>query len=99
MERAGEHFFKSYYHHAVCRTVRHSLACHVEARGAGRAIIVDVVYGDGGHAELVEYALAAGRVAIAVACYALVDIVIVDLGVEEGFDTCLCEDLRVSRVQ
>ncbi len=38
------------------------------------------------HAKLVEDALAAGRVAIAVACDTLVDVVIVDLGIEESFD-------------
>ena len=38
------------------------------------------------HAELVEDALAAGRVAVAVAGDALVDIVVIDLGIKEGFD-------------
>ena len=98
LERAGEHLFKAHYHHAVCGTVRHSLACHVKACRAGRAVVVDVVYGDGSHAELVENALAAGGVAIAIACYALVDIVVIDLGVKEGFDTGLCNDFSISRI-
>lgn len=37
------------------------------------------------HSELVEDSLAACAVAVAVACYALVHVVIVDLGVEESF--------------
>ena len=53
---------------------------------AGGAIVVDIVDGDLRHAKLVEDALAAGRVAIAVAGDALFDIIVVDLGVEEGFD-------------
>ena len=98
LEGAREHFFKAHHHHAVCRTMRHRFACHVKARGAGAAVVVYVVYGDGGHSKLVENTLAAGGVAVAVACYALVDLVIVYLGVEEGFDTGLCNELRVSRV-
>ena len=58
----------------------------MQAGGAGGAVVVDVVDGDGGHAELVEDALAAGGVAVAVACYAGFHGVIVDVGVEEGFD-------------
>ena len=38
------------------------------------------------HAELVEDALTAGRVAVTVAGNALVNIVVVDLSIEEGFD-------------
>lgn len=38
------------------------------------------------HAKLVEDALAAGRVAIAVACNTLVDVVIVYLSIKESFD-------------
>ena len=62
------------------------LAGHVQACGAGGAVVVDVVDGDGGHAELVEDALAAGGVAVAVACYAGLDGVVVKGGVEEGFN-------------
>ena len=58
----------------------------MQARRAGRAVIVDVEDGDLGHAELIEDALATGRIAIAVACYSLINVVVVDLGVEEGFD-------------
>jgi hypothetical protein len=58
----------------------------VETGGAGGAVIIDVVDGDLGHAELVEYSLPAGRVAVAVASNALVHIVVVDLCVQHGFD-------------
>lgn len=60
--------------------------CHMQTCRAGGAIVVDIVDGDLRHAELVEDALAAGRVAVAVAGDALFDIVVVDLSVEEGFD-------------
>lgn len=58
----------------------------MQARRAGGAIVIHIVNRDLGHAELVEDALAAGAIAVAVARNALVDIVIVDLGVEESFD-------------
>ena len=58
----------------------------MQARAARRAVVVHVVDGDLRHAELVEDALAARRVAVAVACYALVHGVVVDVRVQEGFD-------------
>lgn len=51
------------------------------------AIVVDIVDWNPRHAELVEYSLAAGAVTVAVAGNTLVDIVVVDLRVEECFDT------------
>lgn len=62
---------------------------------AGGAIVVDIVDGDLRHAELVEDALAAGRVAITVAGDTLVDLVVVDLGIEEGFDAGFEADFGV----
>lgn len=53
---------------------------------ACRAIVVDIVDGYLRHAELVKDALATGRVAVAVASDALIDIVVVDLGVKKSFD-------------
>ena len=58
----------------------------MQPRRARRAIIIDIVNRDLGHAKLIEYALTAGTIAIAVACDSLVDVVVVDLGVQEGFD-------------
>jgi hypothetical protein len=51
-----------------------------------RAVVVDVPDRDGRLAELVEDALAAGAIAIAVAGDAHVDVVVVDLRVQHGFD-------------
>lgn len=59
---------------------------HVQPCRARGAIVVDIVDGDLRHAELVEDALTAGRVAVTVAGNALVDIVVIDLCIEEGFD-------------
>ena len=58
----------------------------MQACRAGGAVVVDIVDWDLRHAKLIEDTLAAGRVAIAVAGDPLVDIVVVDLGVKEGFD-------------
>ena len=70
----------------------------MKARGASTAVVIDVIYRDGGHAKLVENALAACGVPIAVASYTLIDVVVVDMRVEEGFDAGLCIGLYVSTV-
>lgn len=75
--------------------MRHHIARHVQPRAAGAAVVVDVVDRDARHAELVEDALSAGRVAVAVARDTLVDIVVVDVCVEHGFDTRFEAELRV----
>ena len=59
---------------------------HMQARRSRAAMVVHIVDWDLGHAELVENALAAGGVAITVAGNGLVYIVIVELGIEKGFD-------------
>ena len=61
--------------------MRNHIPPHEQAGRAGRAVIINVVYWDSGHSELVEYALSASRVAIAIACDALLDVVIVDVRV------------------
>ena len=58
----------------------------MQARGARGAVIIDIVDRDRGHSELVEDALAAGAVAVTVAGYAGIDIVVVDMGVEKRFN-------------
>ena len=67
----------------------------MEACRASGAIVVDIVDGNLRHAELVEDPLAAGGVAIAVAGDTLVDIIVIDLGIEEGFDPRLEAEFRV----
>ena len=63
---------------------------------AGGAVIIYVVDGDLRHAELVEDALAAGGVSVAIACYSLFNIVVIYLGVEKGFDASLRDRSQVS---
>lgn len=53
---------------------------------ASRAIVVDIVDWDLRHAELVEYTLAAGAVAIAVAGDALFHIIVIYMSIHECFD-------------
>ncbi|KAK1841186.1 hypothetical protein CCHR01_16172 [Colletotrichum chrysophilum] len=95
LQAAGHHLLEADDQHAVGGAGGDKGAGHGEAGAAGGAVVVDVVDGDGGHAELVEDALAAGAVAIAVAGDALVDVVVVDLGVEHGLDAGLEAQLRV----
>lgn len=68
---------------------------HIQPCRACGAIVVDIVDGNLRHAELVEDALATGRVAKAVAGDALIDIVIVDLGVKKSFDAGFEAKFRV----
>ena len=63
--------------------------------GSGAAIVVDIEDGDPRHAELVEYSLAAGTVSIAVTGYALIDVVVIDVRVEESFDAGLVAEFGV----
>ena len=71
------------------------VAPHVQPRAAGGAVVVDVVHGDARHAELVEDALPARAVAVAVARHALVHVVVVDVCVEHGFHAGFEAELRV----
>ena len=89
LEGARKHLLEADDHNAVCGTVRDGLSCHMQSCRTGGAVVVDVVDGDLCHAELVEDTLAAGGVSVAVACYSLFDIIVIDLGIEKGFDTSL----------
>lgn len=95
LETAGGHLLEANDEDTVGSAVSDGLSGHIETGAAGRAVVVDVVDGNLSHAKLVEDTLAAGRVTIAVAGDALVDVVVVDLGVEHGFDTCLIAKFRV----
>ena len=67
----------------------------MEASSTGWAVVIYVVDGYFGHAELVEYSLATGGVAVAVAGDALVDVVVVDLCIKHGFDASFETELGV----
>jgi hypothetical protein len=95
LEGAGVHLLEADDEDAVRAAVGDDVAADVQAGGAGGAVVVDVVDGDLGHAELVEDALAAGGVAVAVAGDTLVNIVVADMGVEHGLDTGLETELGV----
>lgn len=95
LERARHHLLEADNHDTVGSARGDEGAAHGEAGRAGRAVVVDVVEGDLGHAELVEDALAAGGITVAVASDALVDIVVVDLGIKEGLDTGFEAELGV----
>jgi hypothetical protein len=95
LQATGKHLLKPNHQHAVRGTMGNHVAPHVQSRGARGAVIVDVVDGDARHAELVEDALAARAVAVAVACHALVHVVVVDVCVQQRFDACFEAQLRV----
>ena len=74
------------HHHTIRHSMTNHIPRHVQPCRACGAVVVDIVDGNLRHAELVEDALTAGRVAVTVAGNALVHIVVVDLSIEEGFD-------------
>lgn len=98
LERTGHHLLEADDEDAVGGARGDKGAAHGETGAAGGAVVVDVVDGHLGHAELVEDALAAGRVAVAVAGDTLVDVVVVDLGVKHGLDTGLEAELSVVNI-
>jgi hypothetical protein len=67
----------------------------MQASASSRAIVVDVVNRDLGHAELVKHTLTASAVAVAVAGHSLVNIVVVNLGIKHSLDTSLETQLGV----
>jgi len=62
-------------------------ATHGQTGGSRRTIVVNIVDGDRGQSELIENPLATGAVAVNIACNTLVNIVVVDVGVQHGLDT------------
>ena len=75
--------------------MRDGLSRHMQSGGPSRAVVVHIVDGDLGHAELIENSLTASAVAIAVTSDSLIDIVVIDMGIEEGFDTGFETELSV----
>lgn len=91
--RIGSEMYE--HHHTIRHSMTDHIPRHVQPCRACGAVVVDIVDGDLRHAELVEDALTAGRVTVAVTGDALVDIIIVDLGVEEGFDAGFEAELSI----
>ena len=75
------HLLEATNKHHIRKPTLHHLPRQVQARRARGTCIVGVVNRDPGHAELVENPLAGGRVAVAVAGYARIDVVVIDLGI------------------
>src|SRR5262249_5530818 len=72
-ERALLHLLETERHRALGEPALDELLRHEQRRRPRRAVVVHVVDGDARQAELVERALAAGRVAVAVADGGLLD--------------------------
>lgn len=66
----------------------------MQTRRSSRAVVVDVIDWDLCHSKLVENSLSASRIAITIACYSLIDIVVIDLCIQHslytGFKPELC---------
>ncbi|KFX92965.1 hypothetical protein V490_05049, partial [Pseudogymnoascus sp. VKM F-3557] len=95
LEGTGVHLLEADDEDTVSATVGDDITSNVQTGGSGGAVVVDVVDGDLGHAELVEDTLTAGGVTVAVAGNTLVNIIVADLGVKHGLDTGLETELSV----
>jgi hypothetical protein len=95
LERPRHHLLEPHNHNTIRTSMGDNIAGQMQTSGARTAVVVHVINWDLGHAELVKDSLATGGVAVAVACDALVDIVVVDLGVKQGFDACFEAELSV----
>ena len=94
-ERTLLHLLEAERHGAVDQPALHELLGHEERGGSRRAVVVHVVDRDAGETELVDGALPAGRLAVAVADHRLLDGVIGDTGILQGLGTGLRAHLRV----
>jgi hypothetical protein len=73
----------------------YNISRQMKTRRAGRAVIVDVIDRNLCHAELIEYSLPTSGIAVAVAGYTLVYVVVVDLRIQHGLDARLKTKLGV----
>lgn len=95
LQTSRHHLLEAHHKDTIRTTMTYNISCQMKTRGAGRAVIVDVVNRDLCHAELIEYSLATGGIAVAVAGYTLVYIVVVDLRIQHGLDASLKTKLGV----
>ena len=93
LQTASGHLLEAHDEDCIGHAACNHGAAEMQTRGASRAVVVNVVDRDLCHAELVEDSLSAGGVAIAVACNASVDVIVVRLSVYKSFDACLVTQL------
>ena len=82
-QRAGLHLLEAERQHAIGRAGFDRLAGKEQCGRAGRAIVVDVDDRDAGHADRIQRALPAGRIAVDVADIGLLDLAVIDAGIIE----------------
>lgn len=90
LDRTRLHRFEANNHDNINNTTSHQSPGELKTGTASRARVVGVVDGDVGHTELVEYPLATCGVAIAIASYTSLHIVIGDMCIEKS----LCSRLE-----
>jgi hypothetical protein len=86
---------KRTYKNAIRRSMPNHIPRHKQPRTPRRTIIIHIINRNLRHAKLIKDSLAARRVSIAVAGNALFHVVVVDLGVQHGFDTGFETEFRV----
>lgn len=95
LQTPRHHLLEADDHDAVGGAARHKGPRHGQPRAARAAVVVDVVDGDLRQPKLVEDALPARAVAVAVARDALLDVVVRDVRVQQRLDARLEPELRV----
>ena len=97
-ERSRSHLLKSEGNGTVTDPTSNGLSGEEESTGSGGAIVVHVQDGDLGHSDLVESALSAGGISIAVTNDGLLNLIVGYSCVHESFgDGFLCHILIESR--
>jgi hypothetical protein len=95
LQTSWHHLLKAHHKDTIRTTMTYDISRQMKTGRASRTVIVDIVNRDLCHAELIEYSLAAGGIAVAVASYTLVYVVVVDLRIQHGLDARLKTELGV----
>jgi hypothetical protein len=95
LQTSGHHLLEPNDQNAVRAAMADNISCDCQASGTSRAVVVDVEDWYLGHAELIKDSLAAGGIAVTIASNALVDIIVIDLGIEHSLHTSFEPQLSV----
>jgi len=95
LQASWHHLLKTNNQDTIGAAMADDIPCEMQTSRASRTVVVNIVDWDLGHSELVEYSLSARRVAVAIACDALVNVVVTDLRIKHSLDTSFEAELGV----
>jgi hypothetical protein len=95
LQTSWHHLLESNDQNAVRTTMANHISCDCQASSTSGAVVVDIEDWYLGHAELIKDSLTAGGIAVTIASNALVDIIVIDLGIEHSLHTSFKSQLSV----